>query len=350
VSDSSFVVTPDFSEVIPVIERENIKEMLTVTREGTVTTVRINSSSLSLILSCPRKSYYVLHRKLRSISESPALIFGSAIHKALEVFYSHPYAKRDIPAKFKEYSDMMAFGKPAPEPEHFLYKAISAFVEAAQPLAALPDTDKRSITNGIWILQEYFKTYIHDPYEVYCDANGPVTERTGELLIHDDGALRIILFGTIDVVLKNLADQRVLPSDHKTTSQVGHDFFNRLKPNHQYTGYVLLTQKVLGLTATEFLVNALQVKSRPVTARGSGPHFTRQVTTRSDFDIEEFKDSVLEAVNNYLRWEATGKWPLGTVDACAQWGGCSFLQVCSSPEQLREHLISAKFTDGKQPK
>lgn len=347
-SDTS-VVLPDFSEVIPVIERENIKEMLTVTRDGSVTTVKINSSSLSLIQSCPRKSYYVLHRKLRSISESPALIFGSAMHKALEVFYSHPYAKRTIPAKFKEYSDMMAFGKPAPEP-HFLYDAISAFVAAAQPLSALPDTDKRSVTNGIWILQEYFKTYIHDPYEVYCDESGPVTERTGELLIHDEPHLKIILFGTIDVVLKNLSDQRVLPSDHKTTSQVGTDFFNRLKPNHQYTGYVLLTQKVLGLTASEFLVNAVQVKARPVTARGSGPHFTRQVTTRSDFDIEEFKDSVFEAVNNYLRWEATGKWPLGTVDACAMWGGCSFLQICSAPQNLREHLLSAKFTDGIKTK
>lgn len=335
-------VSPDFSQCAPVIERGKPKEMLSVLRNGAQVTVRINSSSLGIILSCPRKSYYTLHRMLKSRSESSALVFGSAIHKGLEVFYSHPKAERNIPSDFKTQSDLMAFGSPAPT-KHFLYDAISAFVQAADPLKCLPDTDKRSIPNGIWLLQNYFKTYIDDPYEVYSDANGPVTERTFDLVLYEDPTLKIILFGTIDVVLKNLANGTVLPTDHKTSSVVGSDFFNRLKPNHQYTGYLLGAQRVLGLETDSFLVNCLQVKPKPVTARGSGPHFTRQVTTRSEHDILEFTQSVLWAVRSYLFWSDAQSWPLGHVDACTMWGGCQFLEVCSAPSQLRENLLENKF-------
>lgn len=339
-------VTPDFSEVAPSHTTETPKQMLTVSESEGLTTVRINSSSLGIILSCPRKAYYSLHRNFRARSESPALTFGTAIHKALEVFYSHPRAERTIPLKFKELSDLLAFDDTdAPVSEHFLFTAIRAFVKAAQPLRALPASDKRSIPNGIWTLQQYFITYINDPYVVYADEAGPVTERTAETLLFDSPTLRIILFGTLDVVLRHEQNGNVLPADHKTSSIIGSDFFNRLKPNHQYTGYLVLAQRALGLTTNEFLVNCLQVKPKPVTARGKDSHFTRQVTTRSEQDIQEFVESVTWAVRSYLEWMRSGVWPIGHVNECTTYGGCGFLDVCSAPGALRENILGAKFTE-----
>ncbi len=337
-------VLPDFSSVKPDITRENVKEMLTVTESAGQTTVKINSSSLGIILACPRKSYYVLHRGLKSRTEAPALVFGTAIHKGLEVFYGEPTANRNIPEKFKEHTDLMAFGHPAPN-DHFLYRAVAAFIEKAEPLRSLPDADKRSIPNGIWILQEYFKTYITDPYEVFCDTNGPVTERTAEAVIHEDPKLKVVVFGTIDLVLQDKRKGSVLPADHKTTSRLGSDFFNRLKPNHQYSGYILLAQQVLGLDTQEFLVNALEVKARPKTARGKDVSFARQITSRSPADMAEFKDAVMWAVRSYLSWLDTSVWPLGHVNECTSYGACQFLDVCGAPSQLRENLIEAKFSE-----
>lgn len=335
---------PDFSQVRPDAKTDNVKQMLTVTEDGGCRTVRINSSSLGIILSCPRKSYYLLHRNLRSKSESPALTFGTAIHKALEVFYSWPKAERSIPITFKETSNRMAFAPVESWPtDHFLYKAIAAFIQAGSSLQMLPDSDKRSIPNGIWLLQHYFETYINDPYVVYSDANGPVTERTFELPLMEHPRLKIILFGTIDVVLRSELSGTILAADHKTSSVIGHDFFSRLKPNHQYTGYLMGAQQVLGLKTDSFLVNALQVKPKPVTARGTGPHFTRQITTRTPEDIIEFKDTVQWAVSSFLAWRDTNQWPLGDVNACTQWGGCSFLEVCGAPQQLRNNLLEAKY-------
>lgn len=338
----SEVVLPDFSDVRPEIKREKVKEMLTVTKQGDLTIVRINSSSLGIILSCLRKSQYVLHRMLKSQNESTALLFGIAIHKALEVFYSHPRAERNIPPNFNECSDLMAYGSAAPS-DHFLYKAVAAFVQAAQPLAFLPEQDKRSISTGVYLLQHYFKTYINDQYVVATDEHGPIVERTGEFSLYDDGKLHIIVFGTIDVVLRNLADGRLLPTDHKTTSTLGSDFFNRIKPNHQYTGYLLVARSALKLDVSEFLVNGIQVKERPKTARGTPPSFSRQATSRSEHDIQEFQDTVVWAVRTYLHALDSDVWPLGHVDACTHYGGCQFLEVCSAPSQLRENILEAKF-------
>ncbi len=116
-----------------------------------------------------------------------------------------------------------------------------------------------------------------------------------------------------------------------------------IKPNHQYSFYIYGSQKAFGMTGNDFMVNALETKARPLTARGGPPRFARQITTRTDEDLLEFKDVVLESVKNYLRWEETGKWPLGDVNACAMYGGCGFLDVCSSPSVLRKNVLEAKF-------
>lgn len=328
------------------IPRSSVKEMLSVSQDGGRTHVRINSSSLSVIQTCARKSWYVLERRLRASSEAPATLFGSAIHSALEVFYSAPREERRIPKDFRKRSDMIPSEQGIIEYGELLFRAIARFCDKAAPLRNLPDSDKRSLTGGVWLLQNYFETYIDDPFAVLCDAAGPITERTVEAELYEDPKLKITLFGTIDVVLENQQTGVILPADHKTSSVVGNDFYNRLKPNHQYTGYLYLAQKVLGLKTDSFLINCLQVKPKPVTARGGPPHFPRQVTTRSPEDMEEFKDSVVAAVSNYLLWRGTGIWPIGCVDNCTHYGGCNFLDVCGAPKSIRENIISAKFIDG----
>lgn len=324
------------------------KEMLSHWQEGEQTVVKINYSSLSLLQSCPRKSYYLLERKLRSKNDSAALIFGTAIHAALELFYAEPRENRNLPANFRRTSDMIPHG--GETPEHFLYTAIRRFCEKAAPLQALPDSDKRSLTAGVWLLQNYFETYITDPFVVLRDEQGPVTERRCEALLYESQHLKIILHGTIDVVLRNEQTGVILPTDHKTSSVVGNDFFNRLKPNHQYTGYLFLAQQVLGLSTDSFLVNCLQVKPKPTTARGTAPHFPRQVTRRTPEDIQEFREAVVSSVSNFLTWKKSGIWPLGEVNNCTMYGGCQFLEVCAAPNTLRENILEARFegTHGTQ--
>lgn len=338
-------ITPDFSAVAPKLPADAVpKAMLTVHRDGTQTTVRINSSSLSVIQTCPRKAMYSLHQGWRAKQSSPPLVFGQAIHRAMEVFYGSQRYARTMPANFGEHAKLMAHGHEAPE-QHFMYDAVKAFVTAAEPLRGLPDGDKRSIVSGIWTLGHYFKTYLNDIYVIHRDEQGPLIERTCEAVLTEDTSLRIVVFGTIDMILRNEATGETLPGDHKTSSQMGPDFLNRIKPNHQYTGYLWLAQKCLGITSENFLVNGIQVKQAyGVGGKSLGaPTFTRQITRRTAEDFAEFTDALDFAVRSYLSWLNAEVWPLGNVDSCANWGGCQYLDVCSAPNALRKNILEAKY-------
>lgn len=334
-------VVPDFTRVLRAPADSSPKQMISVERDGTQALVRINSSSLSVIQTCARKAKLSLFERWHSRSPSKALTFGSAVHKALEVFYSHSCRERTLPDNFAETAALLVDATFEP-PKHFLYDALKAFVAAADPLRVIPDTDKNSIPSGLWMLTHYFTGYLNDIYVIHSDEQGPLTERTFSLPFYEDSHLRIELFGTIDFVMRNEATGELLCGDHKTTSQLGMDFLNRCKPNHQYTAYIIGAQRVLGIPGENFMINGLQSKARPLRS-GGPPSFTRQITRRTPEDIAEFSTSLQWAVRSYLTWSETGEWPIGSVDACAMWGGCSYLEVCSAPNELRQNILEAKF-------
>lgn len=335
--------TPSESSLLlPAVKQ---KEMISVSKEGTKTLVRINSSSLGIIQECLRKAKYSLFEGWRSETESPATRFGSAMHKALEVFYKGDPEDRVLPTF--EQVEGLAFGQPIPSTNNdLIYRAVASFVEEAQPLAALPETDKRSIPNGVWILHEYFKKFINDPYVAYVDAKGPFIERTFTLRWHEDDDLIVDIFGTIDFVFRNTQTGQLLPGDHKTTSALGFggsSFFDREKPNHQYTIYMAGASRLFGIESEDFMVNVIEVKAKPKTSRGSGPSFPRQVTTRTEEDFLELNEVIMKVVRDYLNAIYEDSWPMGGVDACQKYGGCQFKRVCSSPKSVRSSVLAAQF-------
>jgi len=326
---------------IPLIVEDAPKEMLSVTKVNGKTKVKINSSSLSILQECGRKAQYVLHDKLRKTAQNPATLFGSAIHAALEEFYRADLCKRVLPKDYKKnIQDMETM--PAPD-DSIVYRAAAAFIKVAEPLRGLDEHNKRSIPAGLWMLGHYFEAYIDDPFVVFSDEAGPMVERRVDFTLYEDDALIIEYFGTIDVVLQNQRTGLILVADHKTSSVVGNDFFNRLKPNHQYTGYLLGAKKAMGIDTDSFMVNCLQVKPKPKTARGGPPHFLRQVTRRDENDYLEFTDTVVHNVRQFLTWLDAGNWTMGHTSACAMYGGCQFLEVCSAPKEIRANIIAASF-------
>jgi hypothetical protein len=331
------------SVLVPAQPKEMISVGVTPTGK---TKVRINSSSISVIQECLRKSQYLLEEKWKSENESPALTFGSAIHKALEVFYTGSPEERILPA-FEECERLI---HSSPVKPNLVLNAIQAFVDKTQALSALPDGDKRSILNGVWLLHCYFKTYINDPYSVYIDDEGPFLERTFSYVMHEDDKLIIELFGTIDFMFRHITDGNLLPGDHKTSSALsfqGQSYFDRERPNHQYTAYMMMLNKVCGLNLTDFMVNVIEVKAKPKTARGSMPSFPRQITRRDEGDYTEFKEVVLKVVRDYLYARKHSEWPLGPTDACNKYGGCQYKQVCAAPQALRKNILTSKFTQQK---
>jgi hypothetical protein len=338
------LVSFETDEASVIVPREP-KKMITLSEEGGRTKVEINSSSLSVIQECLRKSDLLLNQKWKTETENPATIFGSSIHKALEVFYSAPPEERKL-VSLEQLEMTVARGNPDGDSAPLLVRSAAAFAKRAEVLSPLPDHDKRSLINGAWILHHYFKTFIDDPYVALVDESGPFIERTFTYRLFEDETLIIDIFGTIDFAFRHTANGNILLGDHKTASSLGFgssSYFDRDKPNHQYTMYMLGARRVFGIETEEFMVNVLEVKARPKTARGSGPSFPRQITKRNEEDFAELTPVVIKAVRDYLSARTSGVWPLGPVLACNAYGACSYKQVCASPVSLRETILKSKF-------
>lgn len=338
------LVQPDLGEAAVIVPRKP-KEMISVSKVGDKTKVRINYSSMDVIQNCLRKAKFLLVDKWKPMDESVATVFGSAFHKALEVFYQGDPATRVLPKL--ETLEMMAYGNVvAGEDKDLLLRSARAFIEAASPLSPLPETDKHSITNGVWILHRYFSVFIDDPYVALIDAQGPFVERVFSLVIHEDSDLIVELFGTIDVALRHVKTGEVLPGDHKTAGFLnfgGQSYFDREKPNHQYTGYLMGAREVFGIDTDKFLVNVIEKKIRPKGPQAKGVSFPRQITQRNEDDFNEFREALVYEARRYVTALETHMWPMGPVGACTAYGSCSYRQVCSVPKSMRETVLSAKF-------
>ena len=247
----------------------------------------------------------------------------------------------------------MAFGHSLEEPAD--YGALEAIRQAVltgyDVLKDLPSEDKRSLQNLVRILVAYFKHYVSDGLEIVRDDQGhPFVERDFEFTLFENEQLEIRFFGTIDMILRDVRSGLVMLADHKTTSKLGSSFYDRCKPNHQYTGYVLGAQRSLGLTTNLFMVNGIFV--------GKTQQFARQVTSRDAEDFRELEATALYFANHWhnaiekfesgLSFEDC--FPQSAPNACTMWGKCDYYDICSVPAKLRENIIRAKWPDCEENK
>lgn len=322
-------------------KREEPKEMLSIKKAEGRQIVRINFSSLNVVQACMKRAYFNLERGLQSKLESSALTFGKAFHEAMEIWYSSPHEIRKPESGACDDAQALKLSgqNPAPHEKCARCAAVFAFLEGTPTLGEADGARDPSI--GILILNSYFDHYLSDPFEVFVDASGPFVERDfeyplGEFAIEGEGVVDIRFFGRIDSVLRNRETSEIVVTDHKTTSALGKDFLNRIKPNFQYTGYWMAAKDIFGINPSRFLVNGVQVAKHK-------RDFARQFTTVTDEEIQNLKDAILWNVTNYMKARRSGMWPMSAPDACTQWGGCSYKRICELPKSLHESMISVEF-------
>ena len=278
----------------------------------TTRVVCVNSTSLEIMNTCQKKAYYALVRGARKSDEGPALTFGSAIHEGLKSYYLRSSGNRDHAA------------------------CLDTFESRAWPLKNVPGDEKRSIPRGRAILSNYFNVYKNDPWVVHSDRHGPLIERDFEFTLMTRDKIQVKLFGTIDAVFKHEQTGEIVLVDHKTTSSLSNDFYGKVKPNHQFTGYLLACREVFGLPINTVMMNGIQVAK---TVLGLGRNFS--VRTESDF--EEFRDMVFYRVKEFLDNKKSGNWPMAGYPACVQWGGCQYREVCESHPTQRENVLRSLY-------
>lgn len=281
-----------------------MKRMLEVNSEDSVW---INSSSADIIQTCRRKAFYSLHLGVRpSSEESTALLFGTAVHKALEAFYRQHPGDRNIDECIDAFMASAAQGK----------------------LVELPADDKRSVSNGKKIIEKYFSVYRLDPWIAVRDSHGPVVERSFEIPVENYDWLKI--HGQIDCLLQNVETGEIVVCDHKTSSSLGTDFMNRVKPNLQFSTYAWAANK-MGFPVNRVMINGIQVAKTKT-------DLVRVFTERSKEDFDEMLATYLDSTDLYFKARKDKNWPLNST-ACSHWGGCQYREVCSLPDSHRHNAL-----------
>ena len=231
--------------------------------------IKINSSTLSDLSSCPRKTFY---KTVMGFVAPPtqAMSFGTLIHKIMEHIYSISPAERK-----------------AINPELLVCKT-------AEDLRFDETDDLRTRKTAIKIIENYLKTFSSDNFRVYMLNDKPAIEVDFEFPLATVGDIGIVYCGRIDMIIQNVETKELMIMDHKTSRSIGKEFISRWNPNHQLTGYVMAASFLTGMPVRYALINGLQVAK-------TLQQVCRVTAERTTEDFDEFTETVCQQVENWMR-------------------------------------------------
>lgn len=260
--------------------------------------------------------------------KSAALGFGGAIHEGLAIWYK----TRD--------------------PD-----AVIAALEAH--LTDQPVDDWRDLAHAKKVMLQYMNNYFTEPFTIVPGMVEVATALpTGlylplcEKCMNDNRVdpswkpisgecencnepLELIEYGGIFDTLVDFNGQ-IYVLEHKTTTQMGSYFFNQFKPNNQVTGYVWLARELSG-RCDGALINAIGLYKAQAT------RFERHITTRSDFELDEWKQDLWTEACLIQQHRVFGHYPMRT-QACTLYGACEFYNVHTvNDPSVRQRLLEQDY-------
>lgn len=263
--------------------------------------------------TCPAKFDLRILNEWTGRRKSAALGFGGALHQGLKVWYR-------------------GGGRAA---------AITSIAEVWPQ--GLPTDDWRTKEKCMSVMLEYMKEYPVETFKILGAPESPMVEQTftlptgkyldciicgGQSDPDNPGfcsaphPLEEIEYGGIFDGGVEFTNNFVF--EHKTTTMMGKPphswFFQQFKPNNQVTGYIWALGQLTGQRVGGAIINAIGLY------KSSATRFAREITTRSDEDIESWLDNVRATCQMIKDCERRGHWPKHT-GSCTMYGKCEFHDV-----------------------
>lgn len=289
--------------------------------------MKIDNFALTMHQTCPAKYNLRMNEGWTTRRKSGALGFGSTAHSGLAVWYK----TGDLAQSLRAITEAWPSESPSDD-YRTLEKCISVMVEYTK---AYPTESFRVIGHGTESPMVEVAFTLETGMYLSCKECGPIAgawDKEDKYCKNCGEPLEPIEYGGIfDTVVEFGGQAFVL--EHKTTSQLGSYYFNQYKPNNQVTGYVWAARKLSGKRVGGAIINAIGVFKVGATK------FQREITSRSDADIETWLDNV-RAVCEEIQWHnRTGTWPMRT-SACVLYGQCEYhsVHVLDNPVAQQKRL------------
>lgn len=267
-----------------------------------------DSTMLEAFRSCPEKMRrtYVDHWKPKS--DSVHLVAGGAFAKGIEVarksFYDAGAGREDAEAM-----------------------GLASLMHAYGDFQCPPDSAK-SLERTAGALEFYFSQY-----PLGDDGLTPVKFPDGRNAIefsfaepleiaHPITGDPILYTGRMDMVGEFAGG--IYAVDEKTTSSLGATWGKQWEMRAQFTGYQWAAQKA-GLNVQGTLVRGVSILKTK--------YDTQQVVTyRGPHEVDRWYEQTHRDIARAIQMWKEGRWDFSIGHACAEYGGCSMVTVCKSPD------------------
>lgn len=266
-----------------------------------------DSTMLGAFRSCPQKMFrtYVEHWKPKS--ESVHLVAGGAFAKGIEVARK-AYYEQGLPE-----ADAIGMGLQA------LLLAYGDFEH--------PEDSAKSPPRMAGALEFYFENYPLDNASAV-----PVKFQTGKLaiefsfaepldILHPVSGDPILYTGRADMIAEFCGGNYCV--DEKTTSSLGASWGKQWEMRSQFTGYQWAANRA-GMNVQGTLVRGVSI------LKTKYDHL-QHVTYRSQYEVDRWLAQVHRDIQRAIGMWREGYWDYSLDHACAEYGGCSMVNVCKSP-------------------
>lgn len=302
-----------------------------------------DSTKLEAYRDCGRKFFFEYMLGWSPRSGSVHLVFGSAIHAALEYFYNS--LMRGGPGVHK---DNLAGA----------FDAFMTYWEANFNPLLMAEKPNKNPKRAIEILNQYISEYKSDntEFEVLY------TETVGDVPIDEKGTMLRV---KMDAVIKHKREGWVAPLEHKTLSAFGQSWVDQWEMAIQPGSYQYATQGMFD-DARGVIINGLIFRSKDYSDKSN---FFRQRYFRPRNQMAQWLAIVYDLIDRYERdrqilisvGEKMKKGIKSTVLPCflpgpCKWG-CSFPSLCTHwTNPLEQNLsspppaYSLRFWDPKEEK
>lgn len=292
----------------------------------------IDYSISSTFRSCEDKSRLSFVRHLQPRKPALPLIFGSAMHKAIEVFHNN------IGLGSKE---ALRLGIVA------MNKNLEEHPDQMPRFIRNSDDEKRSVERCQMLFAAYTQRWAE---ELFITKHIEIGFAIDLNIKYKNKS--IVYVGRVDRVVEKFTSHDIYNIETKTTGMGLSYFMEQKKPNHQVTGYNIALIELMGIKPEATVWDAIFVSTRKPDQKKGGwfeygididKDFDRQETRRSPTDISEWYYDIRRDALRYFeyrdsdspRWSRNDK-------MCHSYGGCQFRGICES--NLNEAFIASEYS------
>lgn len=158
---------------------------------------------------------------------------------------------------------------------------------------------------------------------------------------HPDTGEPILYAGRFDQVCNYMG--LLMGEDDKTTSQLGASWSAHWRMRGQFTGYCWLARE-FGLPLQGFVVRGISI------LKNSFGH-AEVIEQRPDWMLSKWHTQLLYDIRHMIECYQAGFWSQNLDHACADFGGCAFLPLCSSatPERWESNYVVKHYNPLEKP-